>query len=252
MSSVEINLKGKVALVTGGTRGLGRSMVEGLAAAGADLVVVSRTEEDCVSTAKAIEGLGVETFPVQGDVGKWGDCDAIVDKAYDRFGKVDILINNAGMSSMSQRPSDLSEDAFDQVFNVNIKGPYRLSALIGERMIAGEGGVILNVSSTAAVLTPPPVAPYAAAKAGVNALTKALARAYGPKVRVNALMCGTFRTDLTKSFVDTPDYQKQIKATTPLRRVGDVADVAGSALFLVSDMSAYMSGAIVTLDGGQT
>ena len=252
MSTPELNLKGKVALITGGTRGLGRAMAEGLAAAGANLVVASRTEDDCANAAKAFEAQGVGALPVTCDVGKWADCDTLVEKAYDHFGKVDILINNAGMSSMARRPSDLSEDDFNRVFDVNVKGPYRLSALTGERMMEGDGGVILNVSSTAAVLTPPPVAPYAAAKAGVNALTKALARAYGPKVRVNALMCGTFRTDLTKGFVDTPDFQKQIKATTPLRRVGETADVVGSALFLVSDMSEFMSGTIITLDGGQT
>ena len=252
MSDTKIDLKGKVALITGGTRGLGRAMAEGLAASGANLALVSRTEEDCVSAASAIEGFGVEALPIQGDVGKWDDCNNIIEKAYERFDKVDILINNAGASAMALPPSKLSEEHFDRVFNVNVKGPYRLSALAGERMVEGDGGVILNVSSTAAVLTPPPVVPYAAAKSGVNALTKGLARVFGPKVRVNALMCGTFRTDMTKAFVDTPDYQKQIKATTPLRRVGEVADVVGSALFLVSDMSAYMSGTIVTLDGGQT
>jgi NAD(P)-dependent dehydrogenase (short-subunit alcohol dehydrogenase family) len=246
------DLKGKVALVTGATRGLGRHIAEGLARAGASIVVAARDASACESTAREFEALGVKALPAPVDVGSWDGCAELVEKAYSHFGRVDVLINNAGMSPVLRKLTDLDEKGFDTIFNVNVKSIYRLSTLTAERMAAGDGGSILNISSTAAALASAPVAPYAAAKGAVNVLTKALARSYGPKVRVNAIMCGPFRTDLTASFIDHPGFQKHVQAATPLKRVGDPPEIVGAALYFASNISSFTSGAILTVDGGES
>ncbi len=252
MDGIRIDLKDKVALITGGTRGLGRQIAEAYAEAGATLVIASRSTQSCEETAKALSAKGIDVLAVPCDVGVWTDCDTLVDAAYDRFGRVDILVNNAGMSPVLRSPADVTEAMFDEIVNVNLKGLYRLSALVCERMAVGNGGSVINVSSTASVITPPAVAPYAAIKAGVNAATKAFAKAYGPKVRVNCIMCGPFRTDLTASFIDSEPFQKGVKMRVPLRRVGEPDEIAGAALYFASDQSSFTSGAILTLDGGET
>ncbi|MFZ9407682.1 MAG: SDR family NAD(P)-dependent oxidoreductase, partial [Burkholderiaceae bacterium] len=177
------DLTGKVALVTGGSRGLGRAMALGLAAWGADVVVASRKFDNCESVAQEIRALGRRALPLAAHVGRWDDCDALVHAAYAHFGKVDILINNAGMSPLYGKLSEVSEAMFDKVVSLNLKGPYRLSALIGERMAEGEGGSIINISSVAAANPAPTAEPYGAAKAGLNNLTRSFAFAFGPKVR---------------------------------------------------------------------
>jgi NAD(P)-dependent dehydrogenase (short-subunit alcohol dehydrogenase family) len=251
MTNVFSDLKGKIALVTGATRGLGRQIAEALAREGATIVVVSRNSADCEAAAKEIAAHGVEAYALPGDVGDWNRCAELVDGAYAKFGRVDVLVNNAGMSPVLRKLTDLDEASFDAIFDVNVKSVYRLSTLIGERMAAGEGGSIINISSTAAALASAPVAPYAAAKGAVNVLSKALARFYGPKVRVNTIMCGTFRTDLTAGFVDHPGFVKHVQSANPAKRVGDPPEIAAAALYLASAASSYTSGAILTVDGGE-
>lgn len=251
MTDIFADLRGKIAFVTGATRGLGRQIADGLARHGASVAVVARKAGDCQTAAREIAALGAETLAVPCDVGDWTQCATALDTAYDRFGRIDILVNNAGMSPVLRKLTDLNEAGFDEIFNVNVKSVYRLSTLAAERMAGDRGGVILNISSTAAALASAPVAPYAGAKGAVNVLTKALARAYGPKVRVNAIMCGTFRTDLTAGFVDLPGFQKHVQIANPAKRIGDPREVTGAALYLASDASSYTSGAILTVDGGE-
>ncbi|MFN3370419.1 MAG: SDR family NAD(P)-dependent oxidoreductase [Sphingomonadaceae bacterium] len=251
MTAPAFDLSERVAIVTGATRGLGRAIAGGLAAAGAHVVVVARDPDACRRTADELSASGPRAHPLAADVADWAAAPALIEAAAAAFGRLDLLVNNAGMSPVLRRLTDLDEAGFDQIFDVNVKSVWRLSTLAAERMLAGAGGGILNISSTASVLGSAPVAPYAAAKGAVNVLTRALARAYGPKIRVNAILCGTFRTDLTAGFVDHPAFVKRIEAVSPLKRVGDPAEVVGAALYFASDLSSYASGSLLQLDGGE-
>ena len=242
------DLSGKVALVTGGSRGLGRQMALAFADHGADLVITSRKLDNCEAVAREIEAKGRAALAVGCHVGHWGECDALVEAAYERFGKVDILVNNAGMSPLYPKLSAVTEELFDKVVGVNLKGPYRLSALVGERMAAGEGGSIINVSSNAAVEASPNSEPYGAAKAGINSLTRSLAFAFGKKVRVNCIQAGPFLTDISKAW--TPQTFDAFKTRLALGRGGEPEEIVGAALFLASPSASFTTGAIIRVDGG--
>ena len=243
------DLSGKVAVVTGGSRGLGREMVLAFAAQGADVVIASRKLDQCEAVAAEVEALGRRALAVSCHVGNWGDLDALVAAAYDRFGKVDILVNNAGMSPLYPSPEDVTEALYDKVLDVNLKGPFRLSALVGSRMAAGDGGCIINISSVASLRPTPDVIPYAAAKAGLNAMTEAYARVWGPKVRVNAIVAGPFLTDISKAW-DLDEFSKRAKTTMALGRGGEPHEVVGAALYFASDASSFTTGALLRVDGG--
>jgi NAD(P)-dependent dehydrogenase (short-subunit alcohol dehydrogenase family) len=243
------DLTGKVALVTGGSRGLGREMSLAFARAGADVVVASRKLESCAETVTEIEALGRRGLAHACHVGAWNDLDVLVDTVYARFGRVDVLVNNAGMSPLYPSLDQVSEALWDKVLAVNLKGPFRLSALIGSRMQQGPGGSIINVSSIAAERPTPTETPYAAAKAGLNAITIAFAQAYGPKVRVNAIQAGPFLTDISKAW---PEGVEEFLATrAALGRAGRPDEIVGTALYLASDASSFTTGAVIRVDGGQ-
>ena len=195
------DLTDRVVLITGGSRGLGREMAFAVARCGADVVIASRNMDNCVTTAKEIEAeTGRSAMPYQVHVGRWDQLDGLVEATYERFGKIDTLINNAGMSPLYDKLTDVTEKLFDAVVNLNLKGPFRLSALVGERMVAAGRGSIINVSSTGSLRPNGGIIPYAAAKAGLNAMTEGLAQAFGPTVRVNTLMAGPFLTDVSKAW----------------------------------------------------
>ena len=244
-----LDFTGKVALVTGGSRGLGREMTLALARRGAAVVIASRKMPACEAVAEEARALGVEALPYACHVGHWGELEGLADAAWDRFGKVDILINNAGMSPLYPSLGAISEELFDKVMNVNFKGPFRLSALIGERMAAGQGGSIINVSSTASLNPSPDSEPYGAAKAGLNAITRSFAFAYGPKVRVNCIVAGPYLTDISKAW-DMPAFEKRAKANLALRRGGRPEEIVGAALYLASDKSSFTTGTLIRVDGG--
>jgi NAD(P)-dependent dehydrogenase (short-subunit alcohol dehydrogenase family) len=243
------DLSGKVALVTGGSRGLGREMALAFARAGADVVIASRKLESCKAVAAEVESLGRRALAVACHVGEWAQCDALADAAYERFGRVDVLVNNAGMSPLYPSLVEVSEALWDKVLAVNLKGAFRLSALVGQRMAGGAGGSIVNVSSIAAERPSPLETPYGAAKAGLNAITLAFAKAYAPKVRVNCIQAGPFSTDISKAW--TPAMVAHMERTIPLRRVGRPEEVVGAALYFASDASSFTTGAILRVDGGQ-
>ncbi len=249
-SSTEFDLRGKVALVTGGTRGLGRAMARGLAGAGADVVVVSRDQTACEGAAAELRAeTGVRAVGMAAHVGRWSALDELVTRAFDELGQIDVLVNNAGMSPVYDGEASVTEELFDKVIGVNLKGPFRLMAAVGERMAAGDGGSIINISSAGAVHPRPGILPYAAAKAGLNALTAGFAHALGPKVRVNAIMAGTFLTDVSKAW--DPDAFATRAQTFALRRGGEPEEIVGAALYLASDLSSYTTGSVLTVDGGQ-
>ena len=249
-SSNGFDLHGKVALVTGGTRGLGRAMARGIARAGGDVIVVGRDEDACVRVAGELRAeTGVRAVGIAAHVGRWAALDDLVARAYGEFDKVDVLVNNAGMSPVDDGEANVSEELFDKVVGVNLKGPFRLMATVGERMAAGDGGSIINISSAGAVHPRPGILPYAAAKAGLNALTAGFAHALGPKVRVNAIMAGTFLTDVSKAW-DQDAFAARAR-TFALQRGGDPDEIVGAALYLASDLSSYTTGSVLTVDGGQ-
>jgi NAD(P)-dependent dehydrogenase (short-subunit alcohol dehydrogenase family) len=240
------DLTGKVALVTGGSRGLGREMVLAFASAGADVVIASRKLDNCEALAEEIEATGRRALPVACHVGHWSECDQLADRAYEYFGKVDILVNNAGMSPLAPSSAETSEELFDKVVGVNFKGPFRLSAVIGQRMYDGDGGSIINVSSSGAVFPAPRFGPYAGAKAALNALTTVFAREYAPRVRVNTLSAGPFLTDISKHWSEESKRSWRNAAG----RAGEPEEVVTTALYLASSASSFTTGSLIRVDGG--
>jgi NAD(P)-dependent dehydrogenase (short-subunit alcohol dehydrogenase family) len=242
------DLTGRVAVVTGGTRGLGLAMVCAFAAAGAEVVVVSRKPDACDEVVERLRVEGVKAAGCACHVGHWDELEPLVEGIYRDFGRIDVLVNNAGISPVYGKLSEVTEELFDKVIGVNLKGPFRLAALVGERMVADGGGSIINVSSTGAVRPTRDIVPYAAAKAGVNAMTIGLAHAFGPTVRVNAVMPGPFLTTISRAW-DMDLFEERAR-TFPLRRAGESNEIAGAALYLASDASSYTTGTILTVDGG--
>ncbi len=242
------DLSGRVALVTGATRGLGLAIASGYAGAGAHVIVVSRRLEACEAVAAGFRASGVRATGLACHVGRWDELERLIDAVYRQFGRIDVLVNNAGMSPLYERLSGVTEELWDKVMGVNLKGPFRLSALTGERMAASDGGSIINVSSTGSVRPTGDIVPYAAAKAGVNAMTVGLADAFGPKVRVNAIMPGPFLTSIAKNW--DMDALAERTETFPLRRAGEAREIVGAALYLASEASSFTTGTILTVDGG--
>lgn len=243
------DLTGKIALVTGGSRGLGREIVLGFADAGADVIIASRKFENCARVAAEVAALGRRALPLRCHVGQWDEIDRLVERAYSEFGRVDVVVNNAGMSPLYPSLEEISEQLYDKVLAVNLKGPFRLACLVGSRMARGDGGVIINVTSVAAEHPTPWEAPYAAAKAGLNTLTVALAYAFGPKVRVNAIAAGPFATDVSRHW-DREAVLRHLENNSCLRRIGEPHEIVGTALYLASAASSFTTGAIVRVDGG--
>lgn len=244
-------LTDKVALVTGGSRGLGKEMVKAFAAAGAHVVIASRKIDNCVTLAREIEAsTGRQAMPVACHVGDWQQIDQMVESVYDRFGQIDVLVNNAGMSPLYGSLADHSEALYDKVLDVNLKGPFRLMATVGTRMAAGNGGSIINVSSVAAIRPTPDVIPYSAAKAGLNAMTVAFSKAFGPTVRVNCIQAGPFLTDISDAW-DLEAVAANLKVSSAMRRAGEPDEVVGAALYFASAASSWTTGAILSVDGGQ-
>ena len=242
------DLAGRVALVTGGTRGLGLAIVDGFAQAGASILVSSRKSDSCEEVAADLRARGTRAAGHACHVGHWDELEGLVAAAYDEFGRVDILVNNAGISPLYERVDAVSEDLWDKVLSVNLKGPFRLTAMVGARMAAGEGGSIINVSSIGAVRPTHDVIPYAAAKAGLNAMTVGFADAFGPKVRVNCIMPGPFLTDISAGW-NHEAFNERAK-TFPLRRAGRADEIVGAALYLAGDASSYTTGTVLAVDGG--
>jgi NAD(P)-dependent dehydrogenase (short-subunit alcohol dehydrogenase family) len=248
-TAARFDLTGKVALVTGGSRGLGRAMVLGLADAGADIIVASRKLDACRSTADEVEARGRRALPIAANVSRWDELDQLVETAYDTFGRVDVLVNNAGMSLLYDDLTEVTEAMWDKVVGLNLKGPFRLTALVGARMAAGDGGSIINVSSTGSIRPAPFMLPYDAAKAGLNALTVGFAHAYGPTVRVNCIMAGPFFTDVAEHW-DLASFEAEAARRHALARGGQPDEIVGAALYFASAASSYTTGAVLRVDGG--
>jgi NAD(P)-dependent dehydrogenase (short-subunit alcohol dehydrogenase family) len=247
MTTDMFDLTGKVAVITGGSRGLGRAIAETLAGAGADVVIASRKLPECEKVAAAISSTtGRRAVPIACHVGKWAECEALIASAVDAFDRLDILVNNAGMSPLYDSLSDVSEALYDKTLDVNLKGPFRLSSLAGTYMAAHGGGSIINIGTIGSVIASPNELPYACAKAGLNAMTVGMAAAFAPKVRVNAILPGAFRTSVSSSW----PAEALSGDTVPLGRIGEPHEIAGLALYLASPAGSYTTGAIMRVDGG--
>jgi len=242
------DLTGKVALVTGGSRGLGRQMVMAFAGAGADVVIASRKLDACETVAAEVEKLGRRALPVACNVGHWDELDSLADAAYGEFGRVDVLVNNAGMSLLYRDVAEVTEAMWDKVVDLNLKGVFRLTALVGPRMARDGGGSVINVSSTGSIRPNATILPYAAAKAGVNSLTVGFAQALGPSVRVNCIMAGPFLTDVSRVW-DLEAFEAGAQRFA-LQRGGHPEEIVGAALFFASDASSFTTGAVLRVDGG--
>ena len=239
---------GKVALVTGGSRGLGLAIPRACAEQGASVIIASRKEENCLAVAKAFsKATGRRMLGVGAHAGKWEDLERLAETAYGAFGRVDILVNNAGMSPLAASSLETSEALFDKIVDVNFKGPFRLASILGARMAAGDGGSIVNITSAGAIRPQPAFGPYAGAKAALNAVTIAHAFEFAPKVRVNAIMPGSFRTDVAKAWA--PDKEKSV--TAAIKRFGEPEEIVSAVLYLASDASSFTTGSVITVDGGR-
>ncbi len=248
-TAAHFDLSDKVCVITGGSRGLGKQMAHAFADAGASVIVSSRKQEACDATAGEIAAAtGQKIVAHAAHVADWDQCDSLLDRAYDEFGKIDVLVNNAGMSPLYPKLSDVSRALWDKVIGVNLAGPFRLSAVAAERMAAGDGGSIINVSSIAAIAPSAVEIPYGAAKAGLNNLTEAIAHAYGPKVRANCIMPGPFLTDISDAWSD--DMKDAMFSRIPMKRGGEPEEIIGIALYLASDASSYTTGSLIKVDGG--
>ena len=232
------DLTDKVAIVTGGARGIGRALSMGLAEAGADVIIASRNLERCEEWAEEIATTtGRRTWARRLHVAHWDEIETFAEEAWNHFGKVDILVNNAGMSPLYDDLRDVTEDYWEKVVGVNLKGPFKMTVEFGSRMFEADGGSIINLSTLASLNPSWNTIPYGAAKAGLNIMAKGFVQAWGSKVRVNTIIPGAFRTDVTRFWASIPEG------------IGEPEDMAGAVLFLASDAASYVTGAELKVAG---
>lgn len=239
------DLSGKVALITGGSRGLGREMALAFADAGADVIVSSRKADACEAVVAEVQAKGRRAAAIPAHAGKWDEMDTLAEAAWETFGRLDILVANAGMGPLV--PShEVSEALFDSVVGLNFKGPFRLMANVAHRMAEGEGGAILATSSIASLRPTPQVVPYAGAKAALNAMVSSMAHEYGPKVRINAIAAGPFLTEISKAWTE----EARERTNSASGRPGRPEEIVTSALYLASPASSFVTGTVIRCDGG--
>ncbi len=248
----QVNLEGKVALVTGGSRGLGRAMVLGLARAGADVVIASRKLAGCEEVAAEVQAMGRQALAVSAHAGQMESLDALLEATYQRFGRLDILINNAGTNPVTAGLSDLTPELFQKVFEVNTKGPWYLASRAAPRMAQHGGGSIINVISVAGLKPPAYQGFYAGSKAALHALTKVMAAEWAHMgIRVNAIAPGSYHSDLFDvSAAQLPGFEEGSKAACVQKRIAETEEILGPVMYLASDMSSYPTGATLVADGG--
>ncbi len=252
MQKQHIDLTGKVAIVTGGTKGIGNGIATAMAQAGANVVVVSRSQADCDKVAKELSRFGQETLPVSADVTKIASIQNVVDKATAKFGRIDILVNNAG-AVLARKAEDISEEDWDKVINLDLKGAFFCAQIAGRKMIEQKGGRIINISSMWGLVAFKNFLPYCVAKGGILQMTRALALEWARyNILVNAICPGYILTALNEAELTDEKIAPGLLSKIPLKRFGDANDLVGAALYLASDYSGYMTGAHMTIDGGWT
>ncbi len=248
----QVDLTGKVVLVTGGSRGLGRAMVLGLARAGADVVIASRKLDSCEAVATEVRTLGRRALAVSAHAGQLESLDALLDTTYTHFGRIDVLINNAGTNPVTAGLSELTPELFHKVFEVNTRGPWYLASRAAPRMAAHGGGSIINVISVGCLKPSAYQGFYAASKAALNTLTRVMAAEWASLgIRVNALAPGGFHSDMFDNSAKVlPGFADGLIAKTLQKRIAETDEILGSVLYLASDMSSYTTGSTLVADGG--
>lgn len=246
-------LIGKTAVVTGGGRGIGRALAIGLAEAGADVAVLSRTKEELNETAAEIEKAGGKAYPITADLTSRGDIETAVGKIIEQSGQIDILINNAGMNIRTPA-LEVTDEEWHQIVETNLHSAFIMSQTVAREMKkCGNGGKIINISSVGGHVALRTGVVYAATKAGLIQMTKTLAMEWAQYgIRVNAIGPWYFKTPLTEKLLADETYLNEILAQTPMKRVGDLQDLVGPAVFLASEASAYVTGQTLFVDGGMT
>ncbi len=247
------DLTGKAAIVTGGSRGLGKEMAEGLLEAGASVMLCARRESWLIETAEEFRGRGFRVEGVACDVAKIEDIANVVTKTIEAFGRIDILVNNAGIS-WGAMPEEMPLEQWQKVLNVNLTGCFMFAQAVAKIMLEQGSGSIINIASIAGMTSSangPFYAGYSASKAGLIGLTRELAASWGRKgIRVNAIAPGFFHSRLADAMIDI--YETSVQANNPIPRVGEEGELKGTAVFLASDASSYITGQTIVVDGGMT
>lgn len=249
------DLTGKVAIISGGATGIGRGIADGLAEAGAHIVIAARRVKKCEEACKEIqEKIGVKTFPHRCDINSRDEIEVLVNDVIKEFGQIDILVNNSGIGGSEKPVLKMTEEDWDSVLNTNLKGVFRLSQAVVEKMVEqGKGGKVINVASIGGLIAWPNMAAYCASKAGCAQLTKVMALEWGRyNIQVNAILPGYFETPLNTEFFSSDTGKKVIKDKVPMRRLGQVEEIKGLAILLASEASSFMTGSAVIIDGGYT
>jgi len=245
-----LELNGKVAVVIGGTSGIGRAIAHGMAQAGADVVPTSRRAEQVEAAAAEIEAFGRRSLRVVSDVSDRQSLERVLNEAVAAFGKVDILVNSAGRTKRAPT-LDFPEDDWTAIIDTNLTGTLRACQVFGKHMLERESGSIINIASLSTFVALHEVAAYSASKAAVGSLTKSLAVEWSSRgVRVNAIAPGVFRTALNHKLLDETERGREYLVRTPMRRFGNVEELAGAAIYLASDAASFVTGEIIAVDGG--
>lgn len=251
MKKIDLDLSGQVAVVTGSTKGLGFGMANLLAAHGAAVVINSRTEKDCRSVAEGLASAGFKSFACSGDVSDKVQVENLINKTIEEFGRIDILVNNAGIG-ITKSSIDLEEEEWDQVVDIDLKGVFLVAQQAAKIMINQNSGCIVNIASLGGKISSSRIVPYTAAKAGVIHMTKGLAVEWARyNIRVNAVAPGYVRTPLTEEILNDEKIYKVLTGLTPMRRLGTVEEIANVVLFLSSEISSYITGETIIVDGGR-
>ncbi len=246
------DMSGKVALITGSTRGIGRAIAEEMGKAGAKVVISSRKARACDEVAAELAAQGLETLAVPCHVGEKDQLQNLVDRTLEKWGRIDVLVANAATNPVYGPLSELTDEAYDKIMNTNVRGTFWLCNMVLPQMAAQGGGSVILLSSIAGLRGSGVIGCYGMSKAAEAALARNLALEWGPKnIRVNAIAPGLVRTDFAKALLEDPERAKRAAERTPLRRVGEPKDIAGVAVFLATEASAYITGQVIVADGGE-
>jgi NAD(P)-dependent dehydrogenase (short-subunit alcohol dehydrogenase family) len=249
---MDSRLRGKVVVITGASRGIGRELALGFAREGAALVLASRKQAALEAVAAEVQALGAKALVLPTHVGRPDEARKLVAETVQRCGRIDVLVNNAATNPVFGPTVVADETVWDKIFEVNVRGPFVLSRAASDRMIAQGGGAIVNVASVAGLRPMPGLGIYGISKAALIHLTRTLARELAPTVRVNAVAPGLVDTDFSKAILGDPDVKKMALADVPLGRAAAPAEIVPAVLFLASDAARYVTGEVLVVDGGKT
>ncbi len=253
MSTQLFSLDGKVAIVTGASRGIGRAIALAFAEAGADVAVAARNEAELETAAKEIETMGRSALVVPTDVTDRDSIQNLIDRTIDELGALDVVVNNAGGTRFASPVVALRPEGWDKVMKLNLDSVFHATQIAAQAMLARGGGSIIQMSSVAGIEGAPTLSFYSAAKGGVRLMTQAIAKELAESgVRLNSIAPGWIATDLNAAMRSDDSSRKYLESTIPMGRIGDVSEVIGAAIFLASDASSYVTGTTLVVDGGYT